>query len=145
VVDDYLNTSHPAVLAAGDVAEHRGTVYGIWPAAKYQGSIAGLNAAGIKTQFAGIPRSNTLKVLGIDLFSIGQIEAADGAYLAPEGQDGDHFMRFLFHDGRMVGAVLLGDTALTAAVKAAIENKTDFSRLLAGRPRAGDVAAYLGG
>lgn len=143
VVDDYLVTSHPDVLAAGDVAEHRGVLYGIWPAAKYQGSIAGLNAAGVKTQFAGIARSNTLKVLGIDLFSIGQVEATDGAYRALEAEDGGRYLRFLFRDGLLVGAVLLGDTTLTPSVKSAVENRTDLSGLLARGPSAADVAAHL--
>lgn len=143
VVDDFLTTSHPAVLAAGDVAEHRGVMYGIWPAAKYQGNIAGLNAAGVRTEFGGIPRSNTLKVLGIDLFSIGQVEATDGSYHAVEGRTGDRFLRFVFRDGKMVGAILLGDTALTSAVKAAVENKTNFNTLLAHQPGAADVSAHL--
>ena len=46
VVDNLLKTSHPDVFAAGDVAEHRGCVYGTWAPSQYQGSIAGMNAAG---------------------------------------------------------------------------------------------------
>ena len=46
VVNNLLETSHPHVLAAGDVAEHHGLVYGIWGPAQYQGSIAGMNMAG---------------------------------------------------------------------------------------------------
>jgi nitrite reductase (NADH) large subunit len=47
VVNNYLTTSHPDVLAAGDVAEHRGVLYGTWGPAQFQGSIAGMNAAGL--------------------------------------------------------------------------------------------------
>ncbi|MHB1004956.1 MAG: FAD-dependent oxidoreductase [Chloroflexota bacterium] len=144
VVDDFLASSHPDVLAAGDAAEHRGVVYGIWPAAKYQGSIAGLNAAGVVTQFGGIPRSNTLKVLGVDLFSIGQIEATDGSFVALEEEVQGNFWRFVFRDGVLTGAILIGDTSLTAAVKQAVEAKTEFSVLLARAPRARDAAQHLG-
>jgi nitrite reductase (NADH) large subunit len=63
------------VLAAGDIAEHRGVLYGNWSAAQFQGAIAGLNAAGpAASEFGGIPRSNTLKVLGLDMVSIGRFE-----------------------------------------------------------------------
>ena len=79
VVNDRLTTSHPDILAAGDVAEHKGVVYGLWTASQAQGTIAGRNLAGASAEFGGLPRSNTLKVLGLDLFSIGQI--------MPEGAD----------------------------------------------------------
>ncbi|MDA8219510.1 MAG: FAD-dependent oxidoreductase, partial [Dehalococcoidales bacterium] len=143
VVDDHLTSSHPDVLAAGDVAEHRGVLYGIWPAAKYQGSIAGRNAAGARAEFAGIPRSNTLKVLGLDLFSIGQVEPSDGSYEAIEEERDGQFYRFLFRDSLLVGAVLLGDTGLTAKVKRAVENRVDFSALLARHPAGPDVLDHL--
>ena len=55
VVDSQLRSSHPDVFAAGDVAEHRGVLYGSWPAAQAQGSIAGLNAVGLGVEFGGIP------------------------------------------------------------------------------------------
>ena len=63
------------IFAAGDVAEHRGRVYGIWPAAQKQGEIAGVNMAGGNALYRGTVVSNTLKVVGIDLTSIGEIDA----------------------------------------------------------------------
>ena len=64
LVDNFMRTSNPDILAAGDVCEHDGVLYGSWSAAKYQGTIAGMNAAGKPTEFGGIPRSHMLKVLG---------------------------------------------------------------------------------
>ena len=122
VVDDYLTTSHPQIFAAGDIAEHRGLCYGTWMAAQSQGAIAGMNAAGAPTEFAGIPRAHILKVLGTDMFSIGQVDAEDASYTAVEGADGESFRRFLFRDGRLVGAILMGDTGLTARVTATLES-----------------------
>ena len=143
VVDDRLVTSHPEVLAAGDVAEHRGVVYGIWPASKAQGTIAGMNAAGLGAEFGGIPRSNALKVLGLELFSIGRIELEDGSFEAIDEETADEYFRFVFRDGYLVGAILLGDTRLTAAVKRAVEARRDFSDLLRRSASGPDVRAYL--
>jgi nitrite reductase (NADH) large subunit len=143
VVDNHLAGSHPAVLAAGDVAEHRGTVYGSWHASQYQGSIAGMNAGGLVTEFGGIPRSNTLKVLGVDLLSIGRFEPEDGSFRVVEQEADGRYYRFVFHDGRLVGAVLLGDTSVSAPVKKAIEGGGDFSGLLIRGPAASDVVHHL--
>jgi len=143
VVDNLLKTSHPDVFAAGDVAEHHGLVYGTWAPAQYQGSIAGMNAAGAKAEFGGIPRSNALKVLQLELFSIGQIEPVDGSFDTVEKQEDDHYFRFVFHDSHLVGAILLVDVKLAAQVKKAVEGRHDFSGLLAKHPSAGDVLDFL--
>jgi len=143
VVDNLLKTSHPDVFAAGDVAEHHGLVYGTWAPAQYQGSIAGMNAAGANSEFGGIPRSNSLKVLELELFSIGQIEPMDGSYDTIEKQADEQYFRFVFHDSHLVGAILLGDAKLATQVKKTIEGKHDFSGLLTKRPAAGDVLDFL--
>lgn len=143
VVDNRLVASHPDVFAAGDVAEHRNTLYGTWAPSQYQGSIAGTNAAGLAAEFGGIPRSNMLKVLGIDLFSIGNVSAEDASYEVLSEQHDDLYYRFVFRDNRLHGAILLGDTALAAAVKHAMETQSDFSSLLRKRPNVPDLLAYL--
>jgi len=139
VVDSRLASSHPNVFAAGDVAEHRGTVYGIWAASQAQGNIAGMNAAGLAAEFGGIPRSNTLKVLGLNLFSIGQVEPPDASFDVIEQELDGRYFRFVFRDTHLVGAILLGDTELTSTVKKFIENREDLSALFRTRPTATDV------
>ena len=145
VVDNLLKTSHPDVFAAGDVAEHRGLVYGTWAPAQYQGGIAGMNAAGTNAEFGGIPRSNALKVLQLELFSIGQIEPVDGSYEAIDKETDEQYFRFVFHDNHLVGAILLGDAKLATPVKKAVEGKHDFSDLLTKHPETGDVLDFLAG
>jgi len=142
-VDNMLATSLPDVLAAGDVAEHLGVLYGNWYASQYQGNIAGMNAAGLRAEFGGIPRSNTLKVLGLDVFSIGRFEPEDGSYRVVEERSDAAYLRFIFHDGRMVGAVLVGDASASGPVKKAVEGGRDFSGLLKGSPGAADVVDYV--
>jgi len=140
VVDARLTTSHPDVLAAGDVAEHQGTLYGLWEPARHQGVIAGMNAAGAATEFGGLPRANTLKVLGVDMFSVGVVQPPDGSYEEIAGDTGGHYYRFLFRDQRLAGAIFVGDTRLSAVAANAVKNQTDFSGILRG---AGTVAAVI--
>jgi nitrite reductase (NADH) large subunit len=102
-----------------------------------------MNAAGANAEFGGIPRSNALKVLQLELFSIGQIEPVDGSYDTIEKQTDEQYFRFIFHDSHLVGAILLGDAKLATQVKKAIEGKHDFSGLLAKHPDAGDVLGFL--
>lgn len=142
-VNDHLETSIPGIYAAGDAAEHRGTLYGSWYAAQYQGSIAGLNAAGQPTQFGGIPRSHTLKVLGLGMTSIGRIDPEDSSGKVFEDESGDDYRRFVFQDNKLAGCILLGNTTGAAQLGKAIEAATDFSGLLAEQPSAATVAARL--
>ncbi len=143
VVDNHLRTSNPNVFAAGDIAEHLGVVYGIWPASQYQGTIAGMNAAGQNTEFAGIPRSNTLKVLGIDVMSIGKVEPEDASYQVFEQEVDGGYVRSMFRDNHLVGAILVGDTSLTAKARDAIEKKVDFSSILSKKPTPSQIAEDL--
>ena len=122
VVDDDLLTSDPSIYAAGDVAEHRGAVLGIWPTSFAQGRVAGINAAGGHAQYPGLPPSHKLKVLDVDLYSIGQIRPEDGSYRVHEEEGDGTYRRLVCRDGKLVGAVLFGDTALAGEVRQAVES-----------------------
>lgn len=142
-VDNQMRTSRPEILVAGDVAEHNGVCYGIWAPAQYQGAIAGVNAAGGSSEFGGIPRANTLKVLGVDLVSIGQVESTDGSFVTIESEADGVYQRYLVHDGAMVGAIFVGDASLAAAAHEAIEKRRDLSAVMRNAPSADDVADWL--
>ena len=124
LVDNFMRTSHPDILAAGDVCEHDGVIYGSWAAAKYQGKIAGMNAAGMPTEFGGIPRSYMLKVLGKKMLSIGEIRSEDGSYTCIDDPPDGNYRMFMVHDGALVGALLVGDLKLMPACRKAIEGST---------------------
>lgn len=142
VVDNHLRTSSDDIFAAGDVAEHNGQLYGTWAPAQYQGSIAALNALGVSTVFGGIPRSNTVKALGLDLTSIGKFMPEDGSYTILEKEDDKSYIEFIFHDSRMVGAILIGHAELATAAKKAIDSGADFSESLIA-PDCDEVIAKL--
>lgn len=140
--------------AAGNVAEHRGVLYGIWGPSQYQGMIAGMVLAGQAAEFAGMAPANTLKVLGLDLFSAGTVNPPDGSCVVIEEDDthdveGDKggaqivYRRFLFQDARPLGAVLLGDTSSAGGFKSALDAGTVCADLLAARPTAREVAEHF--
>jgi len=143
VVDDCLRTSEKDILAVGDITEHRGVSYGLWAPAQFQGTIAGLNAIGGQVEFSGIPRSNTLKVLNYDLYSIGQVHPVDASYVTYESLVNGRYRYFVFRDGQLVGAILMGDMTLAAPIKRLIEAGTSCAELLRGEPDVGDIIAFM--
>jgi len=127
VVDDRMFTSDPAILAAGDVAEHRGRLYGIWPASFAQGVIAGSNAVGGQAEFSGIAPSTRIKVLDVDLFSIGQIQPEDASTKVFEDTRNGAYCALFSRDGQLVGAVLYGDTSRAGLLKEVVESGRQIS------------------
>ena len=142
-VNEHMQTSDPDIYAAGDVCEFHGISYGLWVPAKKQGEVAGKHAAGQPAEFAGDPPSAKLKVLGIDLFSIGQFAPTEeGDRLVTARQD-DAYIGLLFRNGILIGANLLGETGLDAKVKKAIDTKTDFSSVLTDSATLEEIAAHM--
>lgn len=109
-INNFMETSVEDIYACGDIAEYNGMNYGIWPAAREQGIAAGLNAAGEKTEYKGSVLSAKLKVAGIDLGSMGKIET-DADTKVFTKHEGGVFKRVFIKDGKLSGAILLGDTA----------------------------------
>lgn len=141
VVNEHMLTSNPDIFAAGDITEFQGRGYGLWIPAKNQGTIAGQNAACKEASFLGDPPSTRLKVLGVDVFSIGQFSPSlEGDRLVSESKDGV-YQSFLFREGKMIGSILLGDDSVANKVKAAVEGKKDFSAILG---ESVDVQSVLG-
>jgi nitrite reductase (NADH) large subunit len=131
VVSPTLQTSDPDIYAAGDVAEHDGRVYGTWAISQFQGVIAGSNAAGGNMVFGNLPRSNTLKVLGLELLSVGDFVPVDGSYEVLSDADGERFAEFIFRDGQLVGAILIGHGPCHTGVKKAVEDGEGYASELA--------------
>jgi nitrite reductase (NADH) large subunit len=143
VVDDRMMSSHQHIFAAGDVCEHHGVCYGIWLPALTQGKVAGTNAAGGASAFAGMPPANTLRVLNFVLFSIGRFTPDAGKDHVFDLPADKSYFRFVFSNNQLCGAILAGDIRLMAKVKSAVEDKTDFSALLANQPTPQTIIDYL--
>jgi nitrite reductase (NADH) large subunit len=124
LVNDRLETKTQGIFAAGDVAEHRGRCYGIWPAAQRQGEIAGVNMAGGNLIYEGTVVSNTLKVVGIALTSAGDIDP-EGKLECVVRSDREkcEYCKVTFQEDRIVGCIFLGRTEGVSEVLNAIEKK----------------------
>jgi nitrite reductase (NADH) large subunit len=130
LVNDRLETKREGVFAAGDVAEHRGRCYGIWPAAQRQGEIAGVNMAGGNLVYEGTVVSNRLKVVGIDLTAAGEIDP-EGKLECVVRSDREkcNYCKVTFKENRIIGCILLGRTQGVSEILNAIEKKIDVKEL----------------
>lgn len=129
LVNDRMETNIPGIYAAGDVAEHKGRVYGIWPAAQRQGVVAGINMAGGNETYTGTVPSTTLKVAGIRLTSMGDVLAENKGVEQVTRKDAlTHCYKKLFiKEGRLAGAILLGDNKNAHDLAQLMEKKVDIS------------------
>lgn len=128
LVNDRMETSVSGIYAAGDVAEHKGRVYGIWPAAQRQGVIAGINMTGGDETYAGTVPSTTLKVAGIRLTSMGDVLTEEKGIEQIKQKDADTglYKKLFLRDGRLVGAILLGDNKNASDLARLMEKKLDI-------------------
>ena len=101
------------------------------------------DAAGAASEFGGIPRVNTLKVLGVKVFSMGVIQPDDGSYREIVEKEGNVYRRFLLRDNALVGAILVGDTSLAAAATKVARERADCSALCGPGVTVNDAAAFL--
>ncbi len=141
VVDDHLKTSDDRIYGIGDISEHYGVAYGLWTIAQYQGKIAAMNLMGQENPFGGVPRSNMLKVLGVDLFSIGEIQAIDASYEVIEKKTDKAYLMFVLHDGYVVGSIAVGYPKFNQKIKVLVEGKENIGHLQISN--AEDMIAYL--
>jgi len=130
-VNEYLQTSRPDIYAAGDVTEFQGRVYGIWPAAQEQGGLAGRNMTGNGQlqPYQGTVMANTLKVVGIELASAGEIDA-EGRYEARIKEDDSCYRKIVLDGQSIIGCIMLGDTRGFQKVTQLMQKGADASDVL---------------
>jgi nitrite reductase (NADH) large subunit len=112
IVDDRLLTNASDVFAIGECAEHRGVCYGLVDPANEQAYVLAERLAGRDVRYAGSVNATNLKVSGVQVFSAGDFVGAPGTesiVLADAGLN--TYRKLVIEDGRLVGAVLYGDTA----------------------------------
>jgi len=132
IVNDNLQTSDESIYAIGEIAEHKGKLYGITSSAEQQADIVAKFLNGdIFAIYTGSVLMNILKFSDFDLCSIGMSEIP----VHEEGYDEilfiDKSMRYykkcIIKNDRLVGAILVGDKSEFAEFKSLIENRIELS------------------
>lgn len=131
-VDAHSRTSVEHIYAAGDVAQGPDEISGepsvnaTWTNAIYQGWAAGLNMAG-----RAVPRQRNLRVniatiFGLPIASMGPLTAEDagGDELVDVGRE--RYRKLIFNDGRLVGAILVGDVSEAGTLANLIERRQEY-------------------
>jgi NAD(P)H-nitrite reductase large subunit len=116
LVNSRLQTSHPAILAAGDCAElEDGTVAHLWHQAEDQGLCAGRNAAaflqkGAMETYSNRPRRLKCEVFGTYIFSLNAHLRSQLDMLATYRND-TVYQEFGFESGALRSVIMTGDKA----------------------------------
>jgi nitrite reductase (NADH) large subunit len=146
VVDDQLTTSAPDIFAIGECAEHRGICYGLVEPAYEQAQVLARHLAGRVASYGGSVVATNLKVSGVGVFSAGDFEGRDGSesiVLSDVGRG--TYKKLVIADGRLTGAVLVGDVTDALWYLALIRSRQPVAGIRAdmmfGRALAARVAA----
>jgi NAD(P)H-nitrite reductase large subunit/ferredoxin len=128
-VDDAMQTSDPHIFAVGDVVDHQGRRYGLWPASVEQAQVAATTIVGGEAAFRLVAQPARLKVPGIDLLSIGVVEAKgeESRTVVVSAYGTRRYRKLILEDGRLAGAIILGSPELFDDVTAAVERRIDLN------------------
>jgi NAD(P)H-nitrite reductase large subunit len=112
VVDDQLRTNDPAIYAVGECAQHRGKLYGLVDPVYEQARVLADVLSGTKMEAAyrGSRLCTTLKVMGVDLTSMGEVNAAgtDCEVISHSDPSAGIYKKLVLRNNQLVGAVVLG-------------------------------------
>jgi NAD(P)H-nitrite reductase large subunit/ferredoxin len=127
-VDDGMRTSDPHIFAVGDVVDHDSRRYGLWPAGVEQAQVAAANMVGGEAAFRLTAQPARLKVPGIDLLSVGLVDAPPGEArtVVVSAYGTRRYRKLILEEGRLTGAIILGSPELFDDVTAAVELRVDL-------------------
>jgi nitrite reductase (NADH) large subunit len=128
VVDDQMRTEDRDIYAVGECAQHRGQTYGLvaplWEQAKVLADhITGKND---RAAYHGSKVATKLKVMGVEVASLGVVEPRDGEDEVVQFSEPKHgtYKKLIIRDGRLVGGILLGDIGKAAYLMQAFDRNT---------------------
>ncbi|GJE55458.1 NAD(P)/FAD-dependent oxidoreductase [Methylobacterium thuringiense] len=117
-VDDRMATSDPRVFALGECAEHRGVSYGLVEPAYEQAEVLSRCLLGEDAAYTGTSLATSLKVSGLPVFSAGVVDTPDGAEaIVLHDATAGLYRKLTIQDGRLAGAVFVGDISEQARCK----------------------------
>jgi nitrite reductase (NADH) large subunit len=112
VVNDYMETSHPDIYAVGECVEHRGVCYGLVAPLFEQGKVLAATITGNRgPTYEGTVQAAKLKIMGVDVFSAGDWSEQNAEPVRFEDRALGIYKKLTVRDGKLVGAILVGDTS----------------------------------
>src|SRR5271156_2172244 len=141
MVDDHLRTATADIFALGECAEHRGICYGLVEPAYEQARVLARHLAGATAAYGGSVVATNLKVSGVSVFSAGDFAGADGSEAIVLNDPGHGtYKKLVISDGRLTGAVLVGDVGDALWYLELIRSREPIARIrnrmMFGRPLA---------
>jgi ferredoxin-nitrate reductase len=131
VVDELLQTSDPDVYAIGEIAEFKGTLYGITAAAEQQAHVLAHYLNGdVASHYSGSTFMNIIKIHGFDLCSIGLPECPDDQNYEEVvfiDKSKRYYKKCIIHQDKLVGAILIGDKNEFQEFRELISNRVELS------------------
>lgn len=149
LVDDRLQTSDPAVFAIGECAQHRGEVYGLVAPAWEQAEVLADVLTGREATYTGSRLVTRLKAMDLEVAAMGEVGPDlhdDEAQVVVVADPTRHvYKKLVVRDGRLAGALLVGDLATVGPVTQHFDRQTplpaDLVSLLVPPRRAEAVVA----
>ncbi len=124
-VDDHMRTSDPDIFAIGECAEHDGTVYGLVAPGLEQAAVAARNLIGARARYHGSLSATTLKVVGLPVFSIGDVNDSNRFVSEYCYRDPGGYRKLVMYRGQIQGAVAIGEwDELSRIQEAVIHQRT---------------------
>jgi nitrite reductase (NADH) large subunit len=112
VVNDFMETSDPDILAVGECTEHRGQTFGLVAPLFDQARVLAATVTGNRGPvFTAAAPAAKLKIMGVDMFSAGSIDEKAPGVEAIRYEDPalGAYKKLLIKDNRLIGMILVGD------------------------------------
>jgi nitrite reductase (NADH) large subunit len=110
VVDERLRTSNPDIYSLGECCQFNGNTYGLVAPVQEQARVLGKTLRGEAAAYREKRFVTRLKVSGLDIHSMGDIEAGEGQDVLWLGDARDGlYKKLILENNRLRGALLVGD------------------------------------
>jgi nitrite reductase (NADH) large subunit len=130
LVGDDMATGDPDICAVGECIEHNGQVFGLVAPIWDQAKVCGARLAGdVGAVYVPPPVFTSLKITGVDVFSVGALAAADDADEELTLHDAKRglYKKVILRDDRVVGSVFYGAVADGPWYVQLMRERTDVS------------------